>query len=76
MKMIDDHFKTLADAITPLIDKYPCAKHTAAGMSEKRWRWDLLYVAKLTPFVCNELYPYLNDTHIDTALRKITGTRK
>lgn len=39
--------------------------------SEKRFRWDLMYAAKLTPFICNELYPYANDEHIDTALRAI-----
>ncbi len=39
--------------------------------SEKRFRWDLMYMAKLTPFICSELYAYLNDDHIDTALRSI-----
>ena len=38
---------------------------------EKRLRWDLMYMTKLTPFLCNELYPYLNDNHIDTTLKHI-----
>lgn len=40
----------------------------------KRWRWDLLYAAKkFLPdnFVCDVLYKYMNDTHIDTALKNI-----
>lgn len=40
----------------------------------KRWRWDLLYAAKkFLPdhFVCDVLYKYMDDTHIDTALKKI-----
>ena len=30
-----------------------------------------MYYAKLTPFVCENLYQYANDKHIDTALRNI-----
>lgn len=38
----------------------------------KRYRWDLLYAARLTTFVC-DLYDVegLNDANIDTALRAI-----
>ena len=38
---------------------------------DKRLRWDLTRAAGLTPYICSELYPYLDDTHIDTALRSI-----
>lgn len=38
---------------------------------EKRLRWDCLYAAGLTPFICDNLYSYLNDDHIDTALKNI-----
>ncbi len=41
---------------------------------EKRLRWDFSYSAKLTPFICDTLYSYANDTHIDTALRSIIKT--
>jgi hypothetical protein len=36
-----------------------------------RDRWDALSAAGLIPWVCSTLYPYLNDNHIDTALRAI-----
>lgn len=39
--------------------------------TNKRFRWDLFYAAKLIPFACDTLYSYCNDEHIDTALRKI-----
>ena len=39
----------------------------------ERQRWDALHAAGLTPWVCKELYPYLNDSHIDTALRTLTN---
>lgn len=38
---------------------------------ERRLRWDMTYVAKLTPWICSTLYSYLDDNHIDTALRAI-----
>jgi hypothetical protein len=45
-----------------------------ALVTPKRYRWDLLYGAKLSQWVCDTLYPYgINDTHIDTALRQIVA---
>lgn len=49
---------------------------------EKRFRWDLFYASK-----CKlgdgvgmqgdiDLYAYLNDTHIDTALKSVVDSRK
>lgn len=35
----------------------------------KRIRWDLARASGLTPFFCDTLYKYMNDGHIDTALR-------
>lgn len=39
---------------------------------------DVLHYAGLTPFVCEELYDYMNDSHIQTALKSVlpTLTRK
>ena len=42
-----------------------------SGLSDMRFRWDLLYAAKLSPWISANLYHYLNDNHIDTALRNI-----
>jgi len=38
---------------------------------QKRYRWDLCYASGLTPWICSTIYPYANDTHIDTALKAI-----
>ena len=38
---------------------------------EKRLRWDLSYYSGLTPFICENVYSYANDDHVDTALRQI-----
>ena len=37
----------------------------------KRFRWDLFNAACLVPYTCDVLYPYVNDDHIDTALKRI-----
>ena len=37
----------------------------------KRYRWDLVYRARLGFWICANIYPYANDDHIDTALRSI-----
>ena len=48
-------------------------KYKDAGLSDKRYRWDLLF---RSGFSTNVLYhDGLNDDNIDTALRKITGTK-
>lgn len=39
----------------------------------KRLRWDIANASGLIPWFCSDLYPYMNDDHIDTALRHITG---
>lgn len=38
---------------------------------EQRFRWDLLYGLVGSEWVCDNLYPYLNDDHIDSALKQI-----
>ena len=48
------------------------------GLSEKRYRWDVFWVANRLPAfkeLIREIYQYANDDHIDTALRKITNTK-
>lgn len=37
----------------------------------KRLRNDFLYMSGLSAWVCDNLYPYADDSHIDTALRGI-----
>jgi hypothetical protein len=69
MKMRPEHFKYLCEAL----DKAPRVEpdvYAKQGLSLKRYRWDSMYRAKLSKWVCDELYSYLNDTHIDTALRE------
>lgn len=42
------------------------------GLSDMRYRWDLLHASK---YPTKHLYEYLTDSHIDSALKLITNTR-
>ena len=74
MKMKVEHYdylkrQMLDYAWAPFLQDY-----IKLGLSEKRWRWDWCYSTPgLSKWICDNLYNYLDDTHIDTALKKITG---
>ena len=76
MKITQEHYDTMREAINQAIHEYPSIKQQfdTGQISAKRYRWDLSYAARLTPWICENVYPYANDDHIDTALRRITGT--
>lgn len=82
MRMKAEHFEHLSNEITQTIESNPTlinrykARDIARGdrVSDinKRFRWDLLFMtSNLARWVRETLYPYLNDDHIDTALRSI-----
>jgi hypothetical protein len=47
------------------------SRYKAAGHSDKRYQWDLARHAGLIPYFCDVLYAYLNDDHINTALKRL-----
>ena len=71
MKMRTEHRDTLRDTIAPIDTPERRADYVKQGFSSMRYRWDLLYAAQASNWICSTLYPYLNDGHIDTALRSI-----
>ena len=90
MKIKPHHYGTLEMYMLRTMAKHPhTLKHyRKAGLSDKRYRWDLLRATKLPvsdgvidsevngiTWICDALYPYMDDRHIDTALRRITGTK-
>lgn len=75
MKISKEHYEYLESAILPLMEEIPLSLYVEKGLSEKRYRWDLSYMANLTNWICDNIYPYADDSHLDTALRKITGTK-
>jgi len=76
MKVKPEHVAHIAAAIKPL-DTHELRKAYADGqLAARRYRFDLLYRAKLSPWLCDNVYKYANDDHLDTAVRHILGHGK
>jgi hypothetical protein len=81
MKIKQVHYKTMENKITEYLleNKTSLAKllnqYIKNGLSLMQFRWDISYAAIGSKWICDNLYPYLNDTHIDTALRRLTDTK-
>ncbi len=78
MKIKPEHYTKLEAACSTVLIAYPDAQnhYAKAGHSDKRFRWDILHSAKIdgersSTFLCDVIYKYANDDHIDTALRQI-----
>jgi uncharacterized membrane protein len=73
MKIKPEHIEHMQTIIHAHQAKYPNTKeqYKTAGLSTARYRWDVLHATGLTPWICAVLYPYLNDAHIETALKHI-----
>ena len=75
-KMTEPHLWALRCASLDWLRRYPPAYYRARGLSDARHRWDMLWhaVAHGAPPM-TELYAYLNDATIDSALRYIVRTQ-
>jgi len=76
MKITTEHYNHLLEAIKPNNSKISdhrkfIINEGKSKDTEKRLRWDLLYYAGQSTWICDNLYDYLDDTHIDTALKSI-----
>ena len=79
MKIQPNHLQTLTDTLSDVFHLYPeFVAHFAANPkindAAMAARWQLLREARALPWVCDTLYSYLNDDHIDTALRHVVRT--
>jgi hypothetical protein len=81
MKIQKDHYEILLQAAKQVKESYPdftpenYVKNKLGKDHAKRFRWDLSYgMKKFLPesnFICDVLYAYMNDTHLDTALKNL-----
>jgi hypothetical protein len=76
MKITPEHFSYLRDSIVAANPPFAIMRETIARDSRvkdpaMRLRWDCLHFAGLSPWICDNLYSYADDSHIDTALRAI-----
>lgn len=73
MKMTTEDYEELKLAIIDTLNQNPNmrAEYVKRGLSSMRYRWDVLWLSgvKITKY-----YTYLNDDHIDTALRRMLGS--
>ena len=71
MKMTQEHFqhmqRVLAEVDTPELRQM----YIDAGLSTTLYQWNMIRRAGLMGWVCDTLYKYLNDNHIQTALNRI-----
>jgi hypothetical protein len=75
MKISHLHYVAMRNSIIPLASRIPAHREFVKSEGkakdvEKRVRWDAFRHAGYAG-ILSELYEYLDDTHIDTALRSI-----
>ncbi len=81
MKIKREHYDVLKSACESVLAAHPhitMATYQAQGLSAMRFNWDVLNAARINGersclYLSDVLYPYLNDTHIGTALASIMG---
>jgi hypothetical protein len=79
LKIEPDHLETMRAAIAPMDTEARRERYRTGTFlhaehcrdAGKRHRWDLFHDAGLTSFACSTLYRYVDDTHIDSALRQL-----
>jgi hypothetical protein len=78
MKIKPDHYQVLKTGLTAVLNTYPHRQedYEKQGLSHTRFVWDTFYLAKIkigdgVGMPGLPLYGYLNDSHIDTALKHI-----
>lgn len=73
MKIKQKDFDYMRAKCEIVLKMFPNAwdQYSAEGKSIMRFRWDVARQANLIPFFCDTIYKYANDTHIETALKKI-----
>jgi hypothetical protein len=73
MKMTSTDYEELKLEIIDTLNENPNmrAEYEKLGLTNKRYRWDLLWLSGVD---VTKYYHYLNDDHIDTALRRLLGS--
>ena len=76
MKMKPEHYFHVRNCFEKSAHWIPMVRESIANENkakyhDKRLRWDMLYTAVGSRWICDNLYSYLDDSHIDSALRVI-----
>lgn len=79
MEMLKEHYEEIQKRCSEYDTKDRRALYRARHLTVGRYCWDVAYIGfgdypgGFSRWICDNLYPYLNYTHIDTALRKVFG---
>ena len=74
MKVVIDKFIEVNGGKESLIEKYETGNFTRSETVKDlntRFCFDMLYKSNLLIWVIDNIYPYANDAHIETALKSI-----
>lgn len=71
MKITKQHYQIMQSAINSVDTPERRQTYFAQCTSLRGYQWYLLKVAGLSPFICDEIYKYANDDHIQTVLNKV-----
>jgi len=84
MKIKQEHFEHLKNEIESVLEKYPglvqeyetgnFPRSETVKDLQQRFCFDLVYGAGLNRWISENLYPYMSDDHLFTALKRITPT--
>lgn len=71
MKMSGSDYRTLSNALSAVSGEDVWQRYYFEhGLSEERYRWDMLRNSAGSDFIIGQYHKGLNDDHIDSALRK------
>lgn len=73
MKITPEHCNYIRKAILAKGNTPTWPTYKAQGLTYRRWLWDILWNAGISPWISTNIYPYANDEHIETVLKSILG---
>lgn len=80
MRLKPEDMQELRRLLVPVIDRMPVPEYRRLhpDFSDKRVRWDYFHATgrEGLAFLCQTIYSYANDAHLDTALKSILGGEK
>lgn len=76
MKLKPEHYDHIREAVRAADAAFPSIRKQfeLGRISAKRFRWDLLWASRSSSWISENIYPYANDDHIDTALRRAVAS--
>ena len=75
-------FAMMDEGLSGLREDIATHKQRELGIDKaKRFRWDLYHItrvrnARILDFVCDTLYAYMNDTHLDSVMKEYVKLRE